>query len=83
MFVHFAVKEKFDRREYDSITQFVADMRLMLENCYRYNGPDHPISRKGQKLEVMLEQKLALLSRYEKFFNGYISIDSICKIYSL
>lgn len=57
------VKEKFERREYDNITEYVADMRLMLENCYRFNGLNHPISRNGEKLEQMMEQKLLLLSR--------------------
>ena len=58
------MKEKFLSQEYSSITEFVSDFRLMLENCYRYNGPDHPISKKAQRLETMLEQKLSLLSRY-------------------
>ncbi|KAK3608519.1 hypothetical protein CHS0354_010374 [Potamilus streckersoni] len=57
------MESKFQNREYASITEFVIDFRLMLENCYRYNGPDHYISRRGQKFETMLEQKLALLSR--------------------
>lgn len=58
------MREKFESAEYETITQFVADFRLMLENCYRYNGPDHYVSKRGQRLETMLEQKLALLSRY-------------------
>ncbi|ELU05585.1 hypothetical protein CAPTEDRAFT_222182 [Capitella teleta] len=57
------MREKFDARQYETITEFVADFRLMLENCYRFNGPDHSISKKAQKLETILEQKLALLSR--------------------
>ncbi|XP_062410021.1 uncharacterized protein KIAA2026 [Sardina pilchardus] len=57
------IDEKFVNREYDSITDFVADFRLMLENCYRYHGVDHWISRQAQKLEIILEQKLTLLSR--------------------
>jgi hypothetical protein len=57
------VREKFDNRNYTTITEYVADMRIMLENCYRFNGPDHSISKKGQRLETMMEQKLALLSR--------------------
>ncbi|XP_048877071.1 uncharacterized protein KIAA2026 isoform X2 [Brienomyrus brachyistius] len=57
------IEEKFLNREYESITEFVADFRLMLENCYRYHGVDHWISKQAQKLEIMLEQKLTLLSR--------------------
>ncbi|XP_041367368.1 uncharacterized protein KIAA2026-like [Gigantopelta aegis] len=57
------MQEKFDLRQYDTITEFVADFRQMLENCFRYNGPDHYVSKRAQRLETMLEQKLALLSR--------------------
>ncbi|CAH1785567.1 unnamed protein product, partial [Owenia fusiformis] len=57
------MKEKFENLGYTSITEYISDMRLMLENCYRYNGPDHVISKRGQKLETILEQKLTLLSR--------------------
>ncbi|XP_041741379.2 uncharacterized protein KIAA2026 isoform X2 [Coregonus clupeaformis] len=57
------MEEKFVSREYETITEFVADFRLMLENCYRYHGVDHWISKQAQKLEIMLEQKLTLLSR--------------------
>uniref|UniRef100_A0A3Q4GIZ7 Uncharacterized LOC102799512 n=1 Tax=Neolamprologus brichardi TaxID=32507 RepID=A0A3Q4GIZ7_NEOBR len=57
------MEEKFVSQEYETITEFVADFRLMLENCYRYHGVDHWISKQAQKLEIMLEQKLTLLSR--------------------
>lgn len=57
------MEEKFINKEYETITEFVADFRLMLENCYRYHGVDHWLSKQGQKLEIMLEQKLTLLSR--------------------
>ncbi|KAM7392857.1 hypothetical protein PAMA_007796 [Pampus argenteus] len=57
------MEERFVNQEYETITEFVADFRLMLENCYRYHGVDHWISKQAQKLEIMLEQKLTLLSR--------------------
>ncbi|XP_051786171.1 uncharacterized protein KIAA2026 isoform X2 [Erpetoichthys calabaricus] len=57
------MEEKFVRRQYVSITDFVGDFRLMLENCYRLHGVDHWLSKQAQKLEMMLEQKLTLLSR--------------------
>ncbi|XP_077593778.1 putative bromodomain-containing protein 10 [Stigmatopora nigra] len=58
-----SMEEKFVNQEYRSITEFVADFRLMLENCYRYHGVDHWLSKQAQKMEIMLEQKLTLLSR--------------------
>lgn len=57
------IDNKFVKREYESITEFVADFRQMLENCYRFHGIDHWVSKQAQKLEVILEQKLTLLSR--------------------
>ncbi|KAG7477052.1 hypothetical protein MATL_G00089430 [Megalops atlanticus] len=57
------MEKKFVNKEYETITEFVADFRQMLENCYRIHGVDHWISKQAQKLEIMLEQKLTLLSR--------------------
>uniref|UniRef100_A0A8B9GI48 KIAA2026 n=1 Tax=Amazona collaria TaxID=241587 RepID=A0A8B9GI48_9PSIT len=58
------MEEKFSRGQYAGIADFVGDFRLMLETCYRLNGVDHWLSKQAQKLEMMLEQKLALLSRH-------------------
>lgn len=55
---------KFNNYEYKSITEVIADIRLILENCYRYNGANHWVSKLGHKMEKILEQKLALLNRY-------------------
>ena len=57
------VRDKAENDEYASLTEMVADFRLMLENCYRYNGPDHFISKRGQRLEQVFEQKLSLLAK--------------------
>nr|XP_010306895.1 PREDICTED: uncharacterized protein KIAA2026 homolog [Balearica regulorum gibbericeps] len=58
------MEEKFSSGQYTGIADFVGDFRLMLETCYRLNGVDHWLSKQAQKLEMMLEQKLALLSRH-------------------
>ncbi|RUS71083.1 hypothetical protein EGW08_021161 [Elysia chlorotica] len=59
----FKMKEKFESHKYNDITEFMADFRLMIENCYRFNGPDNFVSKKAQKLETMMKQKVALLSK--------------------
>ncbi|XP_071436023.1 uncharacterized bromodomain-containing protein 10 [Pithys albifrons albifrons] len=58
------MEEKFSSGQYRGIADFVCDFRLMLESCYRLHGVDHWLSKQAQKLEMMLEQKLALLSRH-------------------
>ncbi|XP_069620530.1 uncharacterized bromodomain-containing protein 10 [Ranitomeya imitator] len=57
------MEEKFSSGQYRAIGDFVSDFRTMLEGCYRLHGADHWLSRQAQKLELMLEQKLSLLSR--------------------
>lgn len=57
------VKLKLLSRRYHTISQVIRDLRLVLENCYRYFGPAHHVTKKAIKLETMLEQKLALLPR--------------------
>ncbi len=58
-----SVSDKFHMMEYTSITELAADIRQMIENCFIYNGFDSFISKLAYKLEIILEQKLALLSR--------------------
>lgn len=57
------VQDALNKAEYGSITEVVRDLRLILENCYRFFGPSHCFSKKALKLETVLEQKLALLPR--------------------
>ncbi|XP_028414754.1 uncharacterized protein LOC114537843 [Dendronephthya gigantea] len=57
------IEGKFKSYDYQSITAVISDMRLILENCYRYNGSTHWISKLAHKLEKILDQKLALLNR--------------------
>lgn len=61
------VEGKFNNYTYKTITMVIADIRLILENCYRYNGSGHWISKLAHKLEKVLDQKLALLNRLVSF----------------
>ncbi|KAJ7380300.1 hypothetical protein OS493_011019 [Desmophyllum pertusum] len=56
---------KFNNYEYNSITEVVADIRLILENCYRYNGSNHWVSKLGSlRDKVSLEATIALRSDF-------------------
>ncbi|XP_069818042.1 uncharacterized bromodomain-containing protein 10 [Dendropsophus ebraccatus] len=57
------IEEKFSSGQYRAIEDFVSDFRTMLEGCYQLHGADHWLSKQAQKLELMLEQKVAVLSR--------------------
>ncbi|XP_072260333.1 uncharacterized bromodomain-containing protein 10 [Pyxicephalus adspersus] len=57
------IEEKFSAGQYRAIDHFVADFRSMLEGCFQLHGADHWLSKQAHKLEIMLEQKLALLPR--------------------
>ncbi|XP_075065412.1 putative bromodomain-containing protein 10 [Mixophyes fleayi] len=57
------MEEKFSSGQYRDIGDFVSDFRAMLEGYYQLHGADHWLSKQAQKLELMLEQKLSLLSR--------------------
>ncbi|XP_070381239.1 uncharacterized protein [Dermacentor albipictus] len=57
------VRAALDARAYAGITEVVRDIRLILENCYRFYGPQHHLTKKALRLETVLEQKLALLPR--------------------
>jgi len=41
-----------DAREYNSSSEFAADVRLMFSNCYRYNPPDHDVVKMARQLQV-------------------------------
>ncbi|KAH8872948.1 hypothetical protein KSF78_0007835 [Schistosoma japonicum] len=56
------MNEKFLNGTYRGIREFVCDFRLMLLNCYRHNGISSRIGRCAEKLELLFEQKLQLLS---------------------
>ncbi|KAF2347131.1 Bromodomain [Trinorchestia longiramus] len=57
------IHEQLLKEEYTNITAVVADIRLMLENAYRFYGPLHSFTKKGLRLEHVLEQKIALLPK--------------------
>jgi len=57
------IGQNLDENNYKCFAEFAKDFRLIVENCYRYNTTQHPISKKAKRMETIFEGKLSLLSR--------------------
>ncbi|VDO08608.1 unnamed protein product [Rodentolepis nana] len=55
------IDSNLQRDKYPGIREFVCDFRLMIANCFRFNGVNTKLGRMAEKLETLFEQKLQLL----------------------
>jgi bromodomain-containing factor 1 len=53
------IQEKLKVNAYDSADEFEADIRLMFNNCYKFNPPNQPVHKMGKELEEVFDQKWA------------------------
>ncbi|VDO10681.1 unnamed protein product [Rodentolepis nana] len=56
------VRSKLENGEYATKDDFAADIRLMFDNCYRYNGAENEIGAMGKALESVFEEGFAKIS---------------------
>ncbi|KAI8331780.1 Bromodomain-containing protein [Chlamydoabsidia padenii] len=49
---------KLQHGEYNDVDQFVADIRLLFNNCYKFNGPEAMVSMLCQNVESAFEKSL-------------------------
>ena len=52
------IKKKLDQRSYDSIEDFISDVRLMFNNCYTFNPAGSDIVNMAKQLEAIFDTKL-------------------------
>lgn len=43
---------------YYSADEFISDVRLIFQNCYTFNGPDHAISTMGKRVEEVFDKQI-------------------------
>ncbi|KAK6535281.1 hypothetical protein TWF694_001749 [Orbilia ellipsospora] len=53
------IQRKLNHNEYNNSNEFEADMRLMFNNCYKFNPPDSPVYKCGKSLEAVFDEKWA------------------------
>lgn len=51
------VETKLKEQQYANADEFYADIKLIFKNCYKYNGPDSPVSALGKQLEKVFDKK--------------------------
>ncbi len=50
------IKSKLYSGDYKNKNEFAADMRLMFDNCYKYNGEASDVAFVGRRLQVIFEE---------------------------
>ncbi|KAJ2302707.1 hypothetical protein IWW52_005806, partial [Coemansia sp. RSA 2704] len=53
-----SVHKKLARRAYASVADFVADLQLILDDCFLFNLPDTPVNECGKALQTMVAELL-------------------------
>lgn len=41
---------------YYSVMEFLADLKLVFDNCFIFNGPDHIVSQSAKRLQIVLDK---------------------------
>jgi hypothetical protein len=63
------VRRKLNHNCYGSAKEFVDDMNLIWNNCYKYNGDGHEISKCAKELETNFNEYLRSYG-LEKYLKG-------------
>lgn len=63
------VRRKLTHNCYPTAADFVRDMSLIWENCYRYNGEAHDISKCAKELETGFKEYIGSFG-FEKYLEG-------------
>ncbi|KAF1811233.1 hypothetical protein P152DRAFT_450385 [Eremomyces bilateralis CBS 781.70] len=59
-----SIRRNVEQGHYHNAKDVYRDFKLMLSNCYKFNGPDHPISFAGKQLEKYFEDEWSKLDDY-------------------
>lgn len=46
---------------YHNADEFIADVRLIFQNCVAFNGPDHAITAMGKRVEEIFDKQIKQL----------------------
>lgn len=58
------VGSKLSHGQYENAKEFEADVRLIFQNCYKFNPPTDPVHGMGKQLEAIFDEKWAEKARW-------------------
>lgn len=58
------VGSKLSHGQYENAKEFEADIRLIFQNCYKFNPPTDPVHGMGKQLEALYDEKWAEKARW-------------------
>lgn len=51
------IEKKLSSGQYENAKEFEADIRLMFQNCYKFNPPENPVYAWGKQFEAVFDDK--------------------------
>lgn len=58
------MSRKLEHGKYNSATAFENDFKLLINNCFTFNGPASPVNQMGDKLRILFYEKWRELPQY-------------------
>jgi bromodomain-containing factor 1 len=58
------ITTKMGANEYQNAAEFEADVRLIFQNCYKFNKPGEPVNQFGHQLESVFDEEWAKKKAY-------------------
>ena len=52
------VRKKLNFNVYENVQQFIKDMKLVFDNCVRYNGSENQVARYAIEIRNMFEENM-------------------------
>ena len=59
------IKKRLVHNFYKDASQFVGDMKLVWDNCYKYNGVQHIVSKSANEVENYFSEQVKISGFYK------------------
>ena len=59
-----SIHGKLETGQYENAKEFEADVRLMFQNCYKFNQAEHPVHKMGKEYEKVFDEKWSTKSKW-------------------